>query len=361
MLRVNSEDGRLVHVLRTDLEPAELPHAPELRNLVLGSADAVVADLDAGLLVLDTDFPIRDGETPRADLICVEHDGTVVVLALPKEGVEQLAEAIAVSAQVARLDGAALTRRLADEQRSRLSEFLSGPFDTLNHRQRIVLFSDGHEHDLVAAVEWLRAGGVHLSVCDLGAMRDSDTQDTYLFLGDPGQRSNPLSIVRDQDLATASAEREEREQELARLRESLDRERRERHLVEERYGTVSSLSPVGIFHANPDGEYLFVSSRWSEIAGLGKQEAAGRGWADAVHPEDKDRVLSSWASAAQEGRRFKTECRLVRPDGSSWVLIEADVQTGEGGLVIGIAGTVTELHRSRLDQPGASAQIDPSQ
>lgn len=86
------------------------------------------------------------------------------------------------------------------------------------------------------------------------------------------------------------------------------------------------------------------------------QQAAGQGWTDALHPEDKERVLSAWTNALNEARRFKTECRFLRPNGSSWVLAEADVQMDTGGTVIGVAGTVTELHRSRADQCRESDQ-----
>ena len=57
---------------------------------------------------------------------------------------------------------------------------------------------------------------------------------------------------------------------------------------ERRYHILEQVSPVGIFTADPRGNCTHVNERWSEIAGLGEQEALGTGWTRTLHPDDTE-------------------------------------------------------------------------
>lgn len=48
--------------------------------------------------------------------------------------------------------------------------------------------------------------------------------------------------------------------------------------TEKPYRTLAELSPVGIFHADAEGRYLYVNQRWVEITGLAAEAALGEGW-----------------------------------------------------------------------------------
>jgi hypothetical protein len=50
---------------------------------------------------------------------------------------------------------------------------------------------------------------------------------------------------------------------------------------------------------------------------------------------------------------FKAEFRFERREGTSWVLSEAEVVRDPAGNPTGVAGTVTELHRSHYKASGA--------
>ena len=51
--------------------------------------------------------------------------------------------------------------------------------------------------------------------------------------------------------------------------------------------------PVGIFRTTSDGETIYVNPRWSELSGLSQDEASGNNWIDAVHPEDRKKVMEN--------------------------------------------------------------------
>src|SRR5262249_9990557 len=90
----------------------------------------------------------------------------------------------------------------------------------------------------------------------------------------------------------------------ARVAAEMERQQAEAALrqSEARFRTLTSLAPVGIFLADPEGNCLFVNERWQEMAGLTAEEARGRGWTRALHPEDRARVEEEWYVAAAWGR-----------------------------------------------------------
>ncbi len=113
---------------------------------------------------------------------------------------------------------------------------------------------------------------------------------------------------------------------------------------EQRYQTLARLSPVGIFRSDAEGNNIYSNERWCEITGQSLETAGGNGWADALHPEDKERAFTSWQTAALSGVPFQHEMRLVRPDGTSvWCLVQTIPEIGEDGTLRGYVGTVTDI------------------
>ena len=51
----------------------------------------------------------------------------------------------------------------------------------------------------------------------------------------------------------------------------------ELRLSKERFNTLAKVSTVGIFLASADGFYLYVNERWTDITGIGYDEAFGDG------------------------------------------------------------------------------------
>ncbi|HKF54181.1 MAG TPA: PAS domain S-box protein [Blastocatellia bacterium] len=124
---------------------------------------------------------------------------------------------------------------------------------------------------------------------------------------------------------------------------------------ERRYQTLTEVSPVGIFYADPQARCVYVNDRWCEIAGLSAEEAAGTGWVRALHPDDRERVLDEWRRAAEQSRHFKSEYRVERPDGEiAWVFAQGVAETTAEGCVAGYVGTITDITELRRAQEGLS-------
>ncbi|KKM53085.1 hypothetical protein LCGC14_1554350 [marine sediment metagenome] len=113
---------------------------------------------------------------------------------------------------------------------------------------------------------------------------------------------------------------------------------------ERRYQTLAKVSPVGIFHTDPDGDCLYVNERWCEITGLTVEQALRDGWAQALHPDDRDRVSTEWYRAATRNEVFRSEYRFQRPDGRiTWVYGQARVETDSSGTPTAYVGTITDI------------------
>lgn len=114
--------------------------------------------------------------------------------------------------------------------------------------------------------------------------------------------------------------------------------------VEERYATLVSAAPVGIFRTDVEGHCLYVNERWCQITGLSRTEAMGMGWLIRVHSDDRERITRQWYRSTQTHLPFRSEYRFQHKDGTLiWVLGEAVEERSNDGKLIGYIGTVTDI------------------
>lgn len=127
-------------------------------------------------------------------------------------------------------------------------------------------------------------------------------------------------------------------------------------------GRLAGAAPVGLFEADADGRYTYVNSRWCEMTGLTADRALGDGWTEAIHPEDRERVVSEWRRLIRTREPFRAEYRVLPPGGVGWVEGRAAVATGEDaetprcvGVLADIAGLKETEHRlAFLAEAGAA-------
>jgi len=108
--------------------------------------------------------------------------------------------------------------------------------------------------------------------------------------------------------------------------------------------SLARVSPIGFFRAKPDGAFEYVNHRWCEIVGLSEDQALGHGYTQAIHPDDRARVLNEWQTATNLREPFKSEFRVKRSDGAvSWVLSHAVEVTDADGEATSHIGTLTDI------------------
>ncbi|GAA3508086.1 hypothetical protein GCM10022393_18150 [Aquimarina addita] len=120
-------------------------------------------------------------------------------------------------------------------------------------------------------------------------------------------------------------------------------------LSENRYQTLTDISPVGIFMTEANGKTTFVNEKWCVISGLSQDQALQDGWLKAVHPEDRKKLKEGWYNDASRKDASHAEYRFLRPDGTiKWVLGQAIPEYNEKNKIIGYVGTTTDITELKL-------------
>ncbi len=113
---------------------------------------------------------------------------------------------------------------------------------------------------------------------------------------------------------------------------------------ENRFRSLVTHSPVGIFRTAADGSCLFVNEQWCKMTGLTPEEAMGEGWVSAIADEDREDVFKVWSEAAQNGGEFSLQYRFQTPDGIVRnILGNAVAQLNDAGEITGYLGTVVDI------------------
>ncbi len=105
--------------------------------------------------------------------------------------------------------------------------------------------------------------------------------------------------------------------------------------------------PVAAWTLNPDGTPDFVNRVWLEFSGqtLDFVRSNPEAWMNAVHPEDRDRVISTFWEGVSSGRGFVFENRGLRARDRTyrWHLQQAVPLHDAQGNVIKFVGTTTDI------------------
>lgn len=78
---------------------------------------------------------------------------------------------------------------------------------------------------------------------------------------------------------------------------------------------LMSILPVGVYLCHPDGSCQYTNAKWQEMAGMSLDESLGDGWARGLHPDDREKVLSSWNRMVGSNGTWGLECRFQTPEG----------------------------------------------
>ena len=124
------------------------------------------------------------------------------------------------------------------------------------------------------------------------------------------------------------------------------------------FQTLVGLSPAGVYLTDADGNCVYVNDCWREMAGLEPEEALGRGWVRAIHPDDREVVVERWYEVAHVGGEWKNEYRMQTPQGeTTWVLALARVFHDDQGQITGYLGINVDI----MEQKAAESKLRASE
>jgi len=142
-------------------------------------------------------------------------------------------------------------------------------------------------------------------------------------------------------IAVAVVDITERKRAEEALRESEDHLR---HLVE--------LNPEIPWVMDSEGNNLDVSSRWTQITGLSKEQTRNLGWLEAVHPEDMEPTIKKLREGLRSGKPIDVEYRVKRVDREwRWMRSRGSPRFGPAGEILRWYGSVEDIDdRKRMEE-----------
>lgn len=110
------------------------------------------------------------------------------------------------------------------------------------------------------------------------------------------------------------------------------------------YRTLANSGRLLIWTSNRDGDNTWCNELWQSYTGQSTAAAAGAGWLDPIHPDDRAEVLSTAQNARLRLQAWNMELRLRRADGSyRWMLNDASPRYDSSGRYLGYIGHCLDI------------------
>jgi diguanylate cyclase (GGDEF)-like protein/PAS domain S-box-containing protein len=120
--------------------------------------------------------------------------------------------------------------------------------------------------------------------------------------------------------------------------------------------------PALIWVADAEGRCTWFNTAWREFTGGSLDQEPGCGWADRMHPDDREGCLEAYRVALERREPFAIEYRARRHDGVyRWLLDRGGPYLGADGVLAGFIGGCIDLteRRESEERVEALAHRDP--
>jgi PAS domain S-box-containing protein len=116
---------------------------------------------------------------------------------------------------------------------------------------------------------------------------------------------------------------------------------------ESRYRSLVMASSNLVWLTDPDGRITAELPQWSEVTGQSFAEYRDWGWTEAIHPEDREKVMLGFCEALRTNQPFLAECRLLCQGVYRRVLARAVPVRDETGQPREWVGACTDIEQQR--------------
>lgn len=124
---------------------------------------------------------------------------------------------------------------------------------------------------------------------------------------------------------------------------------------EERFRLVANAAPVMLWMSGTDKHCTYVNQVWQTFTGKSEAQAMGKGWTEAIHPDDIDRSMALYVEAFDKQEPLRMEYRYCRYDGVyRWLLVSGVPRFGGDGTFEGYIGTCIDVTTNKLAEEALS-------
>ncbi len=121
----------------------------------------------------------------------------------------------------------------------------------------------------------------------------------------------------------------------------------------ERFGAIVDAAADIVWTTNVAGEFIEEQPSWAAFTGHNRATYQGFGWAQAMHPDDRERIVRAWDEARAQQKLYSIEYRLLRHDGQ-WrmMAVRGAPMRGPRGEIyewVGICTDITDVQRTQRE------------
>jgi PAS domain S-box-containing protein len=140
---------------------------------------------------------------------------------------------------------------------------------------------------------------------------------------------------------------------LAEAESDLDYLRQRQVSGEQRFHELLDATPVMVWMSGRDARCTFFNRAWLEFRGRTLPEELGNGWAEGLHPDDRDLCLETYLKAFSARCPFRVQYRVQRAGGEFGWIENAGTPLIEDNVFVGFMGTAVDIseRRSRAFTP----------
>jgi PAS domain S-box-containing protein len=112
---------------------------------------------------------------------------------------------------------------------------------------------------------------------------------------------------------------------------------------------LADAAPVLIWIAGPDSLCTYFNKTWLDFRGRSLEQEVGNGWAEGLHPDDRDLCLATYQKSFFARQSFRMEYRLQRADGEYRWMEGTGVPRFEDETFLGFMGSAVDVTMRRTN------------
>lgn len=114
------------------------------------------------------------------------------------------------------------------------------------------------------------------------------------------------------------------------------------------FRTLTQSLPQLIWTTDKNGEADFFNQQWYDFTGSTPEQSFGYKWAQYIHPDQIEKVLSEWQHSLKTGESIKTEFKLRNKDSVyKWFYVAGSPIRDENGSILKWVETVTNIEERK--------------
>ncbi len=128
------------------------------------------------------------------------------------------------------------------------------------------------------------------------------------------------------------------------LEEVVQHQRQRIQMSESRFHRLMETVPVMMWMSGPDGLCTFFNHAWLDFRGRTLEAECGNGWADGLHPDDRNTVLEKYLESFSSRQPFRLQYRVLRGSGDyGWIENSAVPLAEDDGAFSGFLGAAVDI------------------